>query len=260
MKALKIIIVILILATGLVSSYLIVKNSKLAISDKPIKNSENLNNAPIAENPIQWMENATSSKNSSENNLTENISQDILDQIKSGDLLNQNDQNFASGIDLISGNLAPNILKNNQIDFNLISSISNTELKISQDNSREAKVKYLEATIEINKKDFAGFNKSYFGVILDVFQKLDSSSATQLADIYKNLANDYLNLNVPADWVNIHKDIIIYYKNAEIVYRAMANYSNDPIKGYLALETVNGLVEKVDQLQNTIIKKAQEIK
>jgi hypothetical protein len=144
-------------------------------------------------------------------------------------------------------------------DFKLVSVVYDSDIKISQDVSKEAKTRYLKALEEIKQKNFGDFNKNNLQIIVDVYQKIDSSSANRLANIYKNLAAEYLKTSVPADWVDIHKMLIIYVKNAEIIYRAMANYPVDPIKGYLALETIDSLVSGAGEIQNVLTEKLKEI-
>lgn len=250
-------ITILILGGSIIASYLlIVKNSVPTIYS--VKNSDkqqtNRTANPLIENLIQstGTEKIALSNNSlNQGNLSENLSQSIFDQIKqtqSADILNSS-KGGAPSVD--------DIFKNAQINFNLVSDIDDAELKISQNNSREEKIKYVEAIKEINKKDFGDFKKSYLEVIIDVFQKLDFSSAIRFAGIYKNLADDYLNLNAPSDWTTIHKNAVIFYKNSEIVYQAMANYSTDPVKAYLGLETVDKLISDAEQNQEIFNKEKQ---
>lgn len=249
---------VFIILTGavLIGGYLIVSNSpknpekQIATS---IGHSPNIKISSLA--PEQISANNFDEKN----NLTRALGQALFEEIQSTNLSNQEENNLSADPDLMSGKLVSNIFKNSQLELNFVSAINDSDLKISQDISKEAKTKYLEAIAEINKRNFAGFDKYYLEIIVDVFQKLDSSSVIQLADIYKNLASNYLNLSVPLDWVDIHKTLIIYVKNAEIVYRAMANYPVDPIKGYLALETVDSLVSNAGEIQNILTEKLKEI-
>ena len=193
------------------------------------------------------------------NNLTKALGQNLFEQIQTDNLIDKEKKNLPADINSLSEKLTNNIISEGLSDFKLVTTIYDSEIKISQDISKEAKTQYLKTLGEINQKDFSGFNKNYLEIIVDVYQKIDSSSANRLANIYKNLAADYLNLAVPTDWVDVHKTLIIYAKNAEIVYRAMANYPVDPIKGYLALETVDSLVSGAGEIQNILQEKLKEI-
>ncbi len=253
-KLSKLTTIFLILAAGLIGAYLIINNqdslkekgkAEKEISLKVISKSEEQTSI----NPIQWIENNTPNKD----NFTAAVGQNIFEQIK---IANPSDINSMNSI---AGKLTKEIFANSQFNFNLISSINDADLKISSDISNKYKLRYLEAIKKINEDEFAGFTRTYLGVIYDVFAQNDSSSAIRLADIYKNLAGDYLNLAAPADWIDIHKKIIIHFKNSEIIYRAIADYSEDPVRGYLALEAVKGLADNAEQIQNLLIAMVQKI-
>jgi hypothetical protein len=193
------------------------------------------------------------------NNLTKSLGQNLYQEIQNDNLINQGERTLPSDINLVSGNLANKVINDSLSDFKLISTIYDSDIKISSDVSKEAKNQYLKFIQEINKKNFGNFNENYLQVIVDTYQKIDSSSATKLADIYKNLGNDYLNLAVPADWVDVHKMMIVYVRNSETIYRAMANYPTDPIKGYLALESIDSLVSSAEKIQTILGEKIKEI-
>ena len=257
MKLLKLITITLIISAGLIGSYWIMQDTKQTTGEtagfsfeEAIKPGGTL--FKYVEEAVQKITNKTDDsvpKNSF--NLTKNLSQSIFEQIKLTNSSNQ-ERVLSTDVDLI--------LKNSQFNFNFISTINDANLKISQDNSRETKIKYLDTIREINKKELGNFNKNYLEVIIDVFQKLDSSSAIRWVNIYKNLANNYLNVTVPADWLDVHKKMIIYFKNSEIVYQAMASYLTDPIRGYLTLEIIEEMVVNDGQrVQNLLNEKIQKI-
>lgn len=256
--------VIFILLAGIAASYFIVKNSMPASGSASISANElndkinqgiqeikdKLSNQPLAENPIQWLTNNAPS-DSVDDNFTQTIGQGVFDQIQSTDLSGQASADVSASADAV--------IQQKLSDLNLISDISNSGLKISQDNSKEAKIKYIEGTFTINEKDMAGVDKSYWEAISSVFKDLDTAPVLKLADIYKNLANDYSNLAVPSDWLNTHKAMIIHLRNSEIVFRAMADYPNDPVKGYAAFELFNGLLDNYNQIQSAFNDKIKEI-
>lgn len=188
-------------------------------------------------------------------NLTKNLGDTLYQQI-------QQTENFSTDIDSLSEELANKIINNSLSDFQLVSTIDDSDLKISQDVSREAKIQYLKAIGEISQKNYSGFSKNYLEVIIDTYQKLDYSSADRLANIYKNLSADYLNISVPADWVDFHKQLILYTKNAAIVYRVVANYLTDSLKGGLLFsetEIIETLVNSAGNIQNIFSEKIKEV-
>ena len=272
-RIIKISTIIFILSAGLIGSYLIIKNSVPTTENTENKEgSTSENNELSLKNPLQWVEenvlNKTDDKsisdsqdNQSGNNLTQSLGQSIFEQIKPLVKASQNGEGSTPDINLMSGNLTEDFLREHSGDLNLISDIDDSKLKISRDNSRKAKIRYLNITGDFNKRDFGNFNKNYLEIIIDVFRNSDTSSARQLANIYRNLADDYFNTEVPSDWVDFHKKMIIYFKNSETIYSAMAEYLNDPVKSYLALEMVEKIsVDDAQEIENLINKKIQEVK
>ena len=181
------------------------------------------------------------------NNLTKTLGQNLFKEIKKQTETNPDFFSSLPNINAISQKTIDDSLKNNQ--FNLSQPVNESDLKISQDNSKEAKIQYITAIAEIGRNRMAGFNKNYQDVLSDVVEKNDLSSASRFADINKNMANDSLNLIVPSDLLNIHKTLITHFKNSEIVFRIISDYPNDPIKAYLAVQAIDQLEASLQGIQ-----------
>ncbi|MBI5147564.1 MAG: hypothetical protein HZA37_00205 [Parcubacteria group bacterium] len=132
-------------------------------------------------------------------------------------------------------------------------------LKTSADNSDETKKQYLKETAAVISRDFSGFNKIFYAVLMDAFDKNDPSSALQLADIYSKLADDFLAIVAPSDFASLHQTMVTHYRNGAKVYRAIADHQNDPVKGYLALQAVDNLLSDAKQIQMMINKNAEKL-
>lgn len=193
-----------------------------------------------------------------QNNLTENFGQSILDNVKNGNFLGTNGQQISESA-LVSGSSFSDLLNSEKSQFNFVSTVSDSDIIISKDLSSGAKKKYLTDIGEASKKDFGSFNKTYLGVIFDTYKDADMSSASQLADIYKKLAEDYKKIPVPQDWADVHKKAIVNFINSEILYKAMSEYATDPLKGYFALDMVDALVKNSNEVQDLLIQKAGSI-
>ena len=234
MKSLKPGLIVLIVIAILAGAYFIANPKRQsAISDEKSSNIKLSSLEPAYSVPEKYNE---------KNNLTKALGQNLFKQIQTDNLLGKENKDLPTDIDSLSEKLANNIISESLADFKLVSIIYDSDINISSDTSKEAKFQYLKTITEVNQKNFGSFNKNYLQVIVDVYQKIDPYPASRLANIYKNLTADFLKVSVPADWVDIHKMLIIYVKNSEIAYRAMANYPVDPIKGYLAIETIDSLV------------------
>lgn len=257
----KISAVVLILGAGIIGSYLIFKNAgqdsfsaKNSVQNQ--KSEAALMNA-LSEKPFKFPENDFPS--AAKNNLTQALGEGFFNTLNSPETLEEIRSGIVTDPDFLSGRVASDLMSKKMADLKFVASIPDSEIKISKDISVDAKKKYLGAMTEIIKKDFGEFDKDYFQVIVDVYQKLDSSSAAQLAEIYKKSATDFSALPVPVDWASLHKEIIVHYKNAAVVYSAMADYQNDPIKGYLALEAIGGVTDKAIAIQTELAEKAKNL-
>lgn len=250
----KIFVVILILGAGIIGSYLIIRNAepKNLSAENSEKKSEPAPQESLSGKPFKFPEN--NSLSLGKNNLTQALGETFFDVVNSPETLEEIRNGIVTDPDFLSSQVANDLMSKKMADLNFVSEISDREIKISKDTSLEAKKKYLEEATKIVQKDFGDFNKNYFQVVIDVYQKVDVSSAARLTEIYKKLAADFSELPVPADWVSIHKEIIINYKNSGVVYSAMANYPTDPIKGYLALEAVDKVANKAVALQSELVK------
>lgn len=259
MNRFKIFAVISILATGILGSYLIVKNAepKNFSAENSDKKSESAPQAALPEKPFKFPEN--NSLSLGKDNLTKALGETFFDAINSPETLEEIRSGIVTEPDFLSGRVTSDLMSKKMADLKFVAAISDSEIRISKDTSAETKKKYLEAMAEIVKKDFGDFNKNYFQVVIDVYQKIDVSSAARLAEIYKKLAANFSELSVPADWAALHKEIIVNYKNSAVVYSAMANYPSDPIKGYLALEAIGGVTDKAVAIQAELAEKAKRI-
>ncbi len=256
-KNLRVGLAVFVLIAGITATYFIIQNSSDSSLTENHNGEENKteNQAVelIPDNPLD-SSNASSSRFSVSNgktakanyNLTNSIAESVFNNLNSSDVVSKiNNKISPSGGSLPNVNIN-DVLSKAQADLRLVSTddIKDNQLKISSDNSASAKRKYLSDITATLTNDLSNFNKNYLQIIVDTYQKLDSSSAEKAADIYGKLARDFMNTNVPSDWQDVHKATIVYYKNSEVVYRAMADYQNDPIKGYAALEIIEQVADE----------------
>jgi hypothetical protein len=193
------------------------------------------------------------------NNLTKALGQNLFEQIQIDNLINNERRSLPADINSISEKLANSVISESLADFKLVSVVYDSDIKISPDNSKTAVINYLTAIGGIAKNRMAGFGKNYLDILSDIVQKNDFSSANRFAEIQRNIANDYFNLTIPSTWVDFHKKLIIHFKNSEIVFRAISDYLNDPIKAYLAIQMIDQLEVKVKENQNALRQKMNEI-
>lgn len=266
MLKLKLLAAFLVIIAGLAGGYFILKNSipdldmSAKNSQKSGENSENLlQKSPLESDNKISPSGTTGAGYFNKTNLTEMLGNSFFSRINSQDAVDKIKSDSSMGINPLSSQITNDLINKSQADFNFITTISDSEIKITSDTSKTVKEKYLKEIGETIKKDFSNYNVIYLQVIVDTYQKLDSSSAIKSAEVYGSLAKDFMAITVPADWVDVHKEIIMYYKNSEVVYRAMANYQTDPIKGYMALDMIDSLVKQAPEIQDKLAEKAKEI-
>lgn len=269
MNPIKLGAIILILTAGLAGGYLIIKDSKTAGSGSYItleSSGKAVENSP--KSPIQWMEKAkefisnpieslglndktdgNNLDNTTSFNLTEFVAKSVSNQMQTLD---------QKGVE----NIDPNDPQNQEAikkamaelqNFSLFEgTVDDKDLKISSDNSGEAKKKYIENTSEIAQNNFSGFKNSYVEVLEDVVKRGDFSSVKQLSEIYQKIVNSHINLTAPSDLLYLHKKLINHFMLAHKIYQSIANLQVDPIRADLAFQMIEHLVANAEANQKLI--------
>lgn len=251
MKTLRSGLIILVVIAFLTSAYLITNPR-----DPKEKNLLLDNNDP-SNLQLSSLNSASNNFNNSDNNnnLTREIAKNIADQIREK---NQNGLNEKNGKLAIA---VPNLDTIYQETFNkylnsdslgLYPEIDAAKLNISLDNSQENQIKYLVNLRDINKNRFGEFDKQSNDILNDVFGKNDVSSTQQLIAIYENIVADYYQIAVPSSWVEFHKKILSHFISAKIVYGAIANFGNDPIKAYEAFQSISRIENSETEFQTLL--------
>jgi len=268
MGVLKIAAVVLIIFAGLVGAYIIIRTPDLsAVSNTGAEAKEQDASVQgfISEKLGSLQNLFTETKNSitgnadNSENLTEGIANLIFNKLKSSDQQGENpfeNLDFDSLTDAEIQNLMGDAVKSVQNPMLLsTTTIDNSQLKISLNNSKEAKAIYLEKVKKLNQQYFSDSKYQRTSEELidsineDCFAENENSVNREVSNIYKNLASNYLNLEVPSDLVEIHKRMIIYFKKASLVYRDLGQCYQDPIRGYVALWALPQLVDEGQKIQ-----------
>ncbi len=291
MNPLKIAAIILIIGAGLLGSYFIVKNSALSLSaGQTGQDNDSSSQNLLTENPIKWLENKADSftesirnvVNSGDSiseevdgadiddedsvNLTELVAQAMFGKIKGLDQAGENPFQ-EGGFDLNdeqSQKLIQDAVSSIQGGGDLFSSeIKNEDLKISSDNSKEAKMNYLFSMQGAFKKYFN--NSSLQPNIDQLMNNVNQdcfggggSPNSKIAEAYNNTANEILNISAPSDWTTVHKEIILNLKKGNLIFRAIAGCITDPMRGYLAVQALPQLAAEITAAESALNKKAAE--
>ena len=288
MTPLRIAAIVLVIGAGLAGSYWIIKSSVPSVvsennSGSPSSIASSASSGTI---PIQWINKIGSSiaenyahdgfqttgdssksanaGKSATPNLTESFAKSLFSEMRLRDQsgskpfqnFNPNDPEAKQLIAEAAVNIGPGNFFQQTVD--------EKDLKISSDNSKSSKLKYLGDIGQISKSRFSDkkYQRSSDQIIADINKDCfgNGTSLNQgLADIYKNLADDYLNLAAPSDWLSLHKQIIEHFKNSEEIYQSFADCSKDPIRSYLATQALPQLMDKAQAIQNLIVQKYKEV-
>ena len=269
-KIIKILAAILILTSGFVGSYFIVKNSSPAAGEEE-KLSQISGKSP-AKNPIQWLEknvlgkvaelgefnffDKSTSGSRPENNFTKAFSQMIFEQIKSKNERGLTEKEGKTAIsapneDFLSKEFLDKFLSGNSSNSSgsYHPKVDQKKFKISQDVSSDNQIQYIKNLMSISQKRFSGFNKTSREVLNEIIEKKNNSSAIHLADIYKTIADDSYLITIPANWVDFHKAFLSHFYSAETMWTAIANFQEDPLRAYLAAQFIPNLESSAKGVQ-----------
>lgn len=278
MKSFKLATAVFIIIAGLGGAYFIVKSNIGGIKLNGEKlNRENLSNNlsnifanSINKNPIQWIEN-NFQKNKAENfgdkiknignenqtiNLTEFVAQSMFAQMKDFDQkgidpLSSFNPQSQEGQELIEKAIAkinnPSLLIENY-------PINDKDLKISSDNSFQKKAIYLEATGKIIYNNSNNLYKNPIKVLESLILG-NVSNANKLADTYQNIFNGFLSVEVPSDWLDLHKRYLVLLKKFENLYRGLTIFKQDPIKADLLVQMIPDMADAEYKIQQEYLEK-----
>ena len=289
MKPLRIAAIILVISAGLFGPYLILRNAAPSIADEKTSEISQTLNSPD-KNPIHWLEKAAESSTNSAQGLadlnqfltenkevfkTGNKNSVNLTELVAGSLFGRIQQLDQSGENPFqSQGFDPNDPQNQQFIREAVagindpaaffgSSVEDKDLKISNDNSKEAKLEYFRGIISIHDKWFSNpeFERSVDDLIKDINGDcLGSVSDTDkdLAIAYPQITDGLLSLSVPSDLLDYHREMLSASKTNSLIYQALVNCSSDPIKGYMAVQVLPNQFTQALKVMELLAKKIQE--
>ncbi len=251
MNPVKIAAIILIISAGLVGSYFIIKKGSPPISDKEDISPLNETNS-LFQKPIQRVEElkdfVAKQEEEPQNpaledslNLTKIVAGSLFERMKN---LDQGSRNpfEAQSFDINNPEnqkLIEEAMVNIQDPASFFNqSIDEKDLKVSNDNSFEAKSRYINnmADVIVERDPL----KTLGGVIGTFnFFKLK-----EVADGYKRIINAFVNIAVPSEWLEHHKRFISVLKKQEAIYQGIANLQEDPAKAALFTQMAPQVLEE----------------
>ncbi|MCL5017090.1 MAG: hypothetical protein M1155_00270 [Patescibacteria group bacterium] len=252
----KILITILFLGLGFGGAYFIVSGSAPAAPQANNSSLDIVNNNPVGTE-------ISLSQASSTVNLSEVFAKKIAAEMTS---VNPNGAITMNGQNYVAipkpENLANDLFAEAQKNFDpksLYPTINDSDIKISNDNSKDALVNYFLSFNAIILSNGQKLPKS----LLSSVENIKSSDFIQMVNVYNSTIKDFYNLTVPAELLAIDKKEIELLTAEKNIYQALANMDQDPFVASLAVNELSNVYQQYNVLKNdknTFIKNNQLIK
>ncbi len=126
------------------------------------------------------------------------------------------------------------------------------DISVATDNSTSSQLAYIEAFSALSAKNFSGFKASLSDAIDQFVSDNDPTLLLQYVAIIRSEVSGLLPLTVPSQMAAWHLENLNLWEKKLSAYTAILNMQNDPLKAYIALNEIDGLVGETQTLQNTI--------
>ena len=147
--------------------------------------------------------------------------------------------------------------------------IDTSELKMTSDNSRSSKTRYVEGVSRIVETYFYTPGASQLAIQSsqelidnlhkDCFESGASAKNAELSKVYKNVLEAYKGLTVPSSWIALHKMILGHYKALGDIYGAFSQCKEDPIRAYVGIDRLPEIYAQAPTIQKMLNEKAREL-
>ena len=196
--------------------------------------------------------NPTSTSGNSENtdNLTDQVAQGLSQNILQ---MNNGFDQGTSTIKLPSsdslGNMIAGSAANQDLQFPVF---SQKDIRVLSNNTPEAQQIYLTVIRTMTQRNFGGFKTPIIDILNTFFEKGDSAPLAKYVDIAGKEVSDLLALKVPQQLSPWHLQNLNLWEKKIIVYKAILNLNDDPLKAALAIQQVNGIGQENENIQGVL--------
>jgi len=192
-------------------------------------------------NPIPAGQNASTTSNLTEI-MAQNLSQNIFQA-------NSNNPNGTSSIELpTSDSLGDMISQSASSQTIQFPAFTEKDIRIGTDNSKGAQVAYIENLGNLSKNNFSKFGISITDILDNFFNNNDSGTLSKYVDAIGKEVSDVLALTVPQKLSAWHLQNLNLWEKKLVVYRAILEFNDDPLKGVLAIKEVNNIIDENNNL------------
>lgn len=143
--------------------------------------------------------------------------------------------------------------------------IGDRDIKISANNTTEAKKKYLRSFETVLARypataDLGSVDGGLQGLVQQACAGDDDGVSGRVANLYDAIAKDVMAVTAPSSWVDFHKQAIEHYKKGGIIFSAIANCNADPLRGVVAAQKIPKFGMDALTLQNLLKKMYTEVR
>ncbi len=200
-------------------------------------------------------------------NLTDRLSQIISEKIKSGEIKPISDPNTASDSALLNNEDILNeallqIAEKAEKDF-VLPNISDSEIKISKNPTTKEEVQryVVQMGSAMTTEDSIYLNfKSEADLIQSVVSEKDTSKMQPLIDSYGKIIQNIKKIEVPQDFVDIHKEQVAIFELTKKILKAIRDFKDDPASASAAADVypkLNGMLKTMSEKLISRIEKYQ---
>lgn len=142
--------------------------------------------------------------------------------------------------------------------------VSDRELKISANNTKAAKIAYLKSIEGILarhqiKDEYKNVPGGLQTQIETACTNGDPGINKDIASVYAATAKDFIMTRVPLSWTDFHKQAIEHYRKGNLIFSAVSNCIDDPVKGLGAAQKLSTFGMDAATLQNLLKKMYTEV-
>lgn len=136
---------------------------------------------------------------------------------------------------------------------------ASSDVVVESDNSTSSDLAYLQAFSALSAENFSHFKYSLTDVINQFISNNDPTLINQYISVINNEISGLLTIPVPSNLASWHLANLNLWEEKLTVFTAILNIQSDPLKAYIGLNDIDGLVGQTQILQNEINAKLKSL-
>lgn len=142
--------------------------------------------------------------------------------------------------------------------------VSSGEVRSVANNTKDAKRRYLKDLEAVlarypAKEEYKNVSGGLQGLVEQSCGGQQIDIAKAIAENYDNIAKGVVTIQVPSQWVGFHKQMIVYYRQGNVIFDAIADCQTDPLRGFSAAQALSQFVSESTILQKSLQKMYTEV-